>query len=231
MATKSRNEINGALGGEKIKQIRSGKTYEEIYGVEKAKLLREKLSKVHKGKINSERKGKTLEEYYGKKLAKQTKEKIRKGVLKDFVVPKTCWKKGHIPHNKGKTYEEIYSKEKANKLKEDWKRKVRNNIKLPLKDSKPELLMQSYLDKLNITYVKHKYIKNIKHGYQCDIFIEPNIVIEVDGIYWHKYPKGRTIDNIRTNELKENGYKVFRFWEGMFDFNLVRNQLKGVCEC
>ena len=54
----------------------------------------------------------------------------------------------------------------------------------------------------------------IEHGYQCDIFIPSlNMVIECDGIYWHKYPTGKEIDHIRTQELIDNGFKVLRLWE------------------
>ena len=44
-------------------------------------------------------------------------------------------------------------------------------------------------------------------------FPHMNLVIECDGDYWHKYPKGREIDKIRTNEIKEKGIKILRFWE------------------
>ncbi|KKK87311.1 hypothetical protein LCGC14_2754500 [marine sediment metagenome] len=57
-------------------------------------------------------------------------------------------------------------------------------------------------------------MKDIKHGYQCDILIPAmDLVIECDGDYWHKYPCGTEIDNIRTKELIEKGFKVLRLWE------------------
>lgn len=84
----------------------------------------------------------------------------------------------------------------------------------PLKDSKPEIKIQNFLQKLDIIFLKHKYIKEIEHSYQCDIFIPSmNLIIECDGNYWHKYPTGREIDNIRTKELIEKGFKVLRVWE------------------
>ncbi|MEK6922236.1 MAG: DUF559 domain-containing protein [Nanoarchaeota archaeon] len=75
--------------------------------------------------------------------------------------------------------------------------------------------------------MKHKYIKEIEHGYQCDIFIPSmNLIIEVDGDYWHgntdnpRYKilngsqiKQREEDNLRTKELIEKGFKVLRLWE------------------
>jgi len=55
-----------------------------------------------------------------------------------------------------------------------------------------------------------------------------NIIIEVDGKYWHNYPNLRPLDKIRNSELKEAGYNVLRFWEGEFNTDIVSNKLDGV---
>jgi len=90
----------------------------------------------------------------------------------------------------------------------------RKHIKLPVKDSTIEVKIQNYLKLLGIEFFTHQYIKEIEHGYQCDILIPSmNLVIECDGDYWHKYPTGRDIDRIRTKELLDNGFKVLRLWE------------------
>ena len=84
----------------------------------------------------------------------------------------------------------------------------------PLKDSSIEVKIQKFLKKLGYEFFTHQYIKEIEHGYQCDILIPSmNLVIECDGDYWHKYPIGRDIDKIRTSELIEKGFKVLRLWE------------------
>jgi very-short-patch-repair endonuclease len=76
-----------------------------------------------------------------------------------------------------------------------------------------EVKIQNYLKQLGITFFTHQYM-NIEHGYQCDILIPSmNMVIEADGTYWHKYPIGRDIDKIRTQELIDKGFKVLRLWE------------------
>ena len=76
-----------------------------------------------------------------------------------------------------------------------------------------ETKIQDFLKQLGIEFFTHQYI-NINHGYQCDILIPSmNLVIECDGNYWHKYPVGKEIDNIRTKELLEKGFKVLRLWE------------------
>lgn len=76
---KMRNSMKGRS------PINKGKTYEELYGVEKARELKEKkrlanLGKKHsndtKNKINKDRKGKTYEEIYGLEKADEVKSKI-----------------------------------------------------------------------------------------------------------------------------------------------------------
>lgn len=85
---------------------------------------------------------------------------------------------------------------------------------LPLKDTSIEIKIQNFLKELGISFFTHQYIKEIEHGYQCDILVPSmNLVIECDGDYWHKYPVGRDIDKIRTEELIKNGFKVLRLWE------------------
>ncbi len=81
------------------------------------------------------------------------------------------------------------------------------------KDTRPEVAMQNLLTDLQINFTKHKPLLNIEHKYQCDLFIEPNIIIECDGDYFHNYPYGRELDRVRTKELSDKGYKVIRFWE------------------
>jgi very-short-patch-repair endonuclease len=74
-------------------------------------------------------------------------------------------------------------------------------------------------------------MKDIEHGYQCDILIPSmNLVIECDGVYWHKYPIGNDIDHIRTKELLEKGFRVLRLWEheiNVMEINSFRALLKN----
>jgi len=104
----------------------------------------------------------------------------------------------------------------------------------PLKDTSIEIKIQNFLQQLGIEYYTHRYMKEIDHSYQCDIFIPSmNMVIECDGNYWHKYPTGTEIDHIRTKELIEKGFKILRLWEheikGM-DFDNFNNHLKKLNE-
>ena len=84
----------------------------------------------------------------------------------------------------------------------------------PMRDSNIEVKIQNFLKELGIEFFTHQYMKEIEHGYQCDILIPSmNLVIECDGDYWHKYPIGIKMDYIHTKELIEKGFKVLRLWE------------------
>ena len=118
----------------------------------------------------------------------------------------------------------------------------------PFRDSKPELKIQGFLKELNIEFIKHSII-SIKHYYQCDIFIPAlNLIIECDGDFFHcnpekysadfiRFPKKETKtakdiwerDKIRTEELKERGYKVLRIW-GSEIKKMDVNEFKRVIE-
>jgi very-short-patch-repair endonuclease len=99
--------------------------------------------------------------------------------------------------------------ETINKIKEARAKQI-----FPIKDTGIEIKIQNYLKQLNINFFAHQYIKDIEHGYQCDILIpSKKCIIECDGNYWHNYPLGKEIDIIRNNELREKGYTVLRFWE------------------
>ena len=94
-------------------------------------------------------------------------------------------------------------------MKESRKKQI-----CPIKDTSIEVKIQEYLKLLGIDFFTHQYIKEIEHGYQCDILIPAmDLIIECDGDYWHKYPIGTDIDHIRTKELIEKGFKVLRLWE------------------
>ena len=100
---------------------------------------------------------------------------------------------------------------------EEARRKLRERRKFrvfPIKDSSIEVKIQTFLKQLGIEFFTHQYMKEIEHGYQCDILIPSmNMVIECDGDYWHKYPIGNEIDHIRASELLKKGFKVLRLWE------------------
>lgn len=115
---------------------------------------------------------------------------------------------------------------------------ARARQKMPLFDTKIELMMQDALTRVGIKFKTHKAITG-----QPDIFIEPNICIFCDGDFWHANPKfieAQAIhirknmkaediwkkDVIITNKLTTSGYKVLRFWESDIHENVLACLLK-----
>ena len=80
----------------------------------------------------------------------------------------------------------------------------------PVKDTSIEVALQLELTKRDIPFVKHKAV--VPH-HQCDIFIEPNIVVEADGDYWHNLPVQKEKDARVNAAMNAAGYLVLRYWE------------------
>jgi len=222
--------------------LRKGKTFEEIFGVEKAKEIKEKQSKHLLGQNNPN---------YKKDFSKEHRINLGKAHIGKH--PRTEYKKGH---NKNKTLEEIYGEKRAKEIKKKKNismsgknhpffrkgvntgkkypkelypnyglRSTRYKQIFPMKDTKIELKIQNYLKLLHIEFITHYYISEITHAYQCDIFIpSKKLVIEADGCYWHGCPicnknlndfqeKQKEEDEIRTKELIEKGFIVIRLKE------------------
>ena len=178
-------------------------------------------------------KEKLLKKYMAQK--KQKKLKIKWGHIKSEEII-ICLEKKEKKHPR---YGKHFSKEQRNKMsnirihlfktgkiihpmlnKKPSKETIekfkirRKTWIIPKKDTTIEVKIQNFLKQLGIEFFTHQYIQEIEHGYQCDVFIPSmNLVIECDGNYWHKYPTGRDIDNIRTKELIQEGFKVLRLWE------------------
>ena len=96
--------------------------------------------------------------------------------------------------------------------------------------TKPELEFMEILDELNIKY-KHQYSVQWKHGWKkwydfC--LLDYNILVEVDGVYWHgknkvkselneQQMKTRSNDKLKNKLAKDNGYKLIRLWSDELD--------------
>lgn len=93
------------------------------------------------------------------------------------------------------------------KIKEARSRQV-----FPVKDTKIERIMQIALSLNGIKFEKHKIIQTSGFFHQVDIFIEPDLCIEVDGEYWHTLPHMVERDNEVNQMLPKLGFRVYRFW-------------------
>ena len=206
-----------------------GKTYEELYGKERAKEMKEQRSKKtkenHLNGVYKESHKKTSKSLKGKKFTLEHRKKLSAWQIGKIVSEKTKQKQSEARKlrreslgylNSPETRKKISNTLKGHYVSEETKKKIKDKRALqitPLKDTTIEVKIQNFLKLLGIEFFTHQRI-NIKHSYQCDILIPSmNLVIECDGDYWHKYPTGKDIDSIRTKELIQKGFKVLRLWE------------------
>lgn len=150
---------------------------------------------------------------WNKGLTKETDERIK--LFSEKLKGKNKhWLGRHHTKEQKENIKESVKKVMNNPLMKERIRQARYKQILPMKDTTIEIKIQNFLKQLGISFMTHQYIKDIEHGYQCDIFIPSmKMVIECDGDYWHKYPIGNEIDHIRTSELLQKGFKVLRLWE------------------
>ena len=163
-----------------------------------------------------------------KECGKFCSDKISKTLIRKGIQPIERFS-GEV-WNKGLTQEDERVKNNIKGLLENRKTQV-----LPVKDTTIEIKIQNFLKQLGIEFFTHQYIKEIEHGYQCDIMIPvqegitKKTIIECFGTYWHNYPIGREIDTTRCKELREKGWRVLIFWENeikLMHLNDLVNVLK-----
>lgn len=67
-------------------------------------------------------------------------------------------------------------------------------------------------------------INDRKRLWSVDFFIFPNIIVQIDGVYYHcrKVKGGLLKDWYQNRELKKMGYKVLRFWDFEIENNLEK---------
>jgi len=211
-----------------------GKKLQEIYGKSKARKVRKKLRESHIGQVawNKGKKGIFTKSQIEKMIAtrrknsgyfhtKEQKEKISKALKGKPKSPK------HIEKVRKALVGKKYSREEYPNW--GWRTSRKNQI-FPKKDTKIEIKIQEFLTQLHLEYFTHKYISEITHSYQCDIFIPvqkgipQKTIIECDGCFFHCCPicklkkyswtkERNELDKIRTQELIEQGFRVIRLWE------------------
>lgn len=142
--------------------------------------------------------GKTYEEIFGEKRAIEIKAKIAKGASENYNY---------------ESQERYWTKERRKQKSEEKKKfflenpekhpnrilaSNRNNL------SYPEKLVINYLEENNINFESQYKIKS----YYVDFLLDNNVVIEIDGSYWHNKDDLNEIN--RQKEIEKEGYKVYR---------------------
>jgi len=201
--------------------------------------IRKNMRKAHLGcKRSPESVEKTRQAHLGLKHSSESKEKMCKAKLGHVVTPETREKicKAQLGHVVSKETREKISKsslgrvitlETREKLRKGRLRYFETHD-IPTRDTLPERLVEDYLKKLGVKYIKQKFIE----GSPVDFYLPySKTIIEVDGCLWHAcekcFPKPdgwicKTYDDVvnvhmkdalKDNKWLDRGYKVIRIWE------------------
>ena len=163
----------------------------------------------------------------GRRHSEESKKKMSKAATGKHPSEETRRKmsvahKGQIPWNTGKprsqeTRQKIRESRIGKTLSKETRQKLREarlRQKPPTRNTSIERFLHEELDQRNISYQTHLPICGVC---QPDIvFQEEKIVIFADGDYWHskEFKNGTAWEKDRRQDkiLRENGWKVFRFW-------------------
>lgn len=208
-------------------------------GIPMAKEIKEKIKKKLIGRIFTDEHRRNLSiAGMGRELTPEHRTNLSKAQLvflkehPEFLIENSKKMKGKPSPMKGKHHtdetKQILRELAIKQFKDPKMRELfkinRRKIIVPVKDSKPEIMLQIALSLHKISFEKHKPLIG-----QPDIFIKPNICIFVDGDYWHanpnKYDSEKKIfgkfqakdiwakDLRIIHELNQSGYQVIRIWE------------------
>jgi hypothetical protein len=186
---KTRKRISLAGMGRK----HSEETKRKMTGRRHTEETKRKMSKSRKGKktgrkLSEEHKKKLT--FKGRKHTKKSKKKISSAGVGRVVTEET--RKRISLTEKGK----IISEETRMKLIRAFStpeyreslRARRARIKLPMKDTKPEKIVQAFCKSKKIKFQTSKWFDLGFQRAEVDLFIEPNICILVDGDWVHANP-------------------------------------------
>lgn len=192
------------------------------FGDPKAKKRVDAIIKTRKAKFTSG-------EYDYIKLAVKNRDNVELGkkiskAVKGIAKPKP------VDFGIGRVHSQKTKDKMSKTAKDKW---ITGNIgKKKHYTSKLEKTFANILDLLEIKYKQFLYAKEIKAFY--DFYIpHKNIIIEIDGDFWHCNPKTKHAtpkyesqkknlirDKEKEKWAKDNGYKLIRFWEDDINNNI-----------
>lgn len=159
-----------------------------------------KFTEKHKKKLSEAHKGKPGY-WTGKKRPDISKKLTGRNITWKKKISKA--NKGKIPWNKGK---------KTGPLSEEHKQKISQSISTVFRNrpTKIETIVYEELNKRNIKFEKQYLVGR----FIVDAYIpKDNLIIEVDGIYWHSLENIIKRDKARDAYFKKCGYNLLRIKE------------------
>ncbi len=165
----------------------------------------------HKQKIGESKLGKPHSEATKQKISESEKGCVAWNKGQTGLISKEGLQRIRATHL-GK----ILSEETKQKISEARLNQMTNSLG-PWRDTKPELSFERQLQEVSLEYTKQKRVGNML----VDFYLpQQNLVIEVDGCWWHGCPDchpngGATVDGFeaRRQRLAALGYDAIRIWE------------------
>jgi very-short-patch-repair endonuclease len=203
-----------------LKTILKDKTFEEIWGDPKSEKRVKAISDARKQKFSSGEYDHVIKAVKENRKDPELGNKISKGAKGK---PK--------PKPEGFGIGRVQSEKTREKMSASAIQRIIKTGKV--KRSMLEIRFETFLETLDINF-KHSYhINTKKHHFIFDFYLPKyNVLIEVDGDFWHCNPnthpspvcKTQEI-NIENDKLKDqwaldNGYKLLRFWEDDINNNI-----------
>ena len=93
--------------------------------------------------------------------------------------------------------------------RQDFGSNFKTKINRQLQMSVPEKQFSRILDELNMTYF---FQENIE-GYRIDFYLGMNIIVEINGRYYHSLEKTIRKDKKKNEDLSKAGYTVITIWD------------------
>lgn len=142
--------------------------------------------------------------------------------LSDSMLGNTRGKNGH--HNKGKKLN-LTDEQRLNRSRKRIQYIQKNPIKF--KNTNIELKCREFLIKHNLRYIPQYELLTKSNAWLYDFYIPSlNLILEIDGEYWHSSRKQINRDILKENEALTQGFKFLRISDENLNFNLIfKNKL------
>lgn len=141
----------------------------------------------------------------------------RKSKRSTNMIGNTNGKTGH--HNKGK---KLNLTVEQRKNRSDKRCEYLANNKTKSTNTQIELQCIEYMNSQNINFI-HQYILDTKKtSWLFDFYVpEKNLLIEIDGEYWHTKPKQINRDLLKSKAAKEHGFILLRISDLNLNFSMI----------
>lgn len=148
-------------------------------------------------------------------INKKNKDNIIEKKIKTRLENDILLNRIYVPWNKGKTG--IYSKETIEKIRTATINQMRNG---KIKKTGIEKIIEQYLIDNNIKYIYSFIFKNRQYDF---LLKDYNVVIEVNGDYWHGNPKFWDINEDSPNKKKLYETQKMKIKDDIVKKNIINN--------